>query len=79
MAAVFSSVSRFWTLIVLGKEGGSLVAVGEGGKVRNGGVADGRCRVVNLGLKRIDAGVQILSKIVNASFDPCDEAVVKRM
>ena len=42
-------------------------------------MGEGRCREVNLGSKRMDAGVDILSKIFNASFDPCDEAVVKRM
>ena len=56
-----------------------MVAVGEGGKVRKGGVGVGRCREVNLGSKRREAGVTVLSKIFNASFDPCDEAVVKRV
>lgn len=53
------------------------MAVGEGGKVRKGRTGEGRCREVNLGSKRMEAGVQILSRICNASFDPYDEAVVK--
>jgi hypothetical protein len=31
---------------------------------------------VYFGSKRIEAGVEILSSILNASFDPCNEAVV---
>jgi len=71
-------VSRFCTLIVLGKEWRMLFADGEGGKVLKGVKADGRCRDVYLGSKRREAGVQILSSTANASFDPCNEAVVKR-
>jgi len=52
------------------------MAVGEGGKVQNGGVGEGRCREVNSGSKRREAGVQTLFKIFNAFFDPRDEAVV---
>jgi hypothetical protein len=70
-------VSRFCTLIVLGSEYGILWAGGEGGKVRKGGRGEGRCLEVNLGSKRSEAGVQILFRMSNASFDPCSSAVVK--
>lgn len=61
---------------MLGKEYGSLCAVGVGGKVRKGGNADGRCRVVYRGSKSSEAGVQSLSRRFNTSFEPCREAVV---
>jgi hypothetical protein len=63
--------------MVLGNEYGILWAGGEGGKVRKGGRAEGRCLEVNLGSKRSEAGVQIFLRISNASFDPCSSAVVK--
>lgn len=63
--------------MVLGREGGSLWAVGEGGKVRKGGWGEGRWREVYLGSKSNEAGVQRLLIIANASVDPCDEAVLK--
>lgn len=55
------------------------MASGEGGKVRNGSEGEGRCRDVNLGSKSTEAGVQMFFKISNASFDPLNEAVVKRV
>ena len=64
-------------LIVLGTEKKALARAGEGGKVRKGGEGEGRCRDVNLGSKRTEAGVQIVFKMSNASFDECNEAVVK--
>lgn len=78
ISAADCSRSRFCTLIALGSEDGILCAVGEGGKVLKGIFGEGRCRDVYLGSKRSDAGVQRLSRIANASFDPCTEAVVKR-
>jgi hypothetical protein len=69
--------SRFRMLIVLGTEKKALARAGGGGKVRNGGEGEGRCRVVNLGSKRTVAGVQMLFRISNASFDEYNEAVVK--
>ena len=79
ISAADHSGSRFWTLIVLGTEYGILCAMGEGGKVLKEVFGEGRCRDVYLGSKRSDAGVQRLSRIANASFDPCMEAVVKRV
>ena len=72
------SGSRFWTLIVLGRDGLSRCSVGEGGNVRYGGIGDGRCLVVCFGSKSNEAGVQRVLMIANASFDPYVEAVVAR-
>ena len=77
MAAGGSSLSRFCTLIVLGRERRSCCALGDGGKVRKGGRGEGRCREVYLGSKRMEAGVMVWLRIANASFDPYNEAVVK--
>ena len=51
--------------------------MGEGGNVRKGGKGEGLSRDVYCGSKRREAGVQIWWRIANASFDPCNEAVVK--
>lgn len=72
-------MSRFWTLIVLGRDCRILCAVGEGGKVRNGGEGAGLVLDVNLGSKSSEAGVEIVFRMANASLDPCSEAVVKRV
>jgi len=37
----------------------------------------GFCREVYLGSKRMEEGVQVLLRIARASFDDCDEAVMK--
>jgi hypothetical protein len=75
---VEGSGSRFCTLMVLGRDGCSLCAVGEGGNVRYVGVGDGRCLVVYAGSKSNEAGVQRALIIANASFDPYVDAVVAR-
>jgi hypothetical protein len=50
--------------------------MGEGGKVRKGGRAEGLCRVVNCGSNRREEGVTILLRKSNTvSFDP-SEAVM---
>jgi hypothetical protein len=72
------SGSRFCTLMVLGRDGLSLCAVGEGGNVRYGGLGEGCCLVVYFGSKSNEAGVQRALIIANASFDPYVEAVVAR-
>lgn len=66
-------------LIVLGTWSGSRFStVGEGGKVLKGGSAEGRCREVYRGSKRMEEGVAILLRISTAvSLDP-SEAVVER-
>lgn len=52
--------------------------MGDGGKVLKGGSAEGRCRDVYRGSKRMEEGVAILLRISTAvSFDP-SEAVVER-
>jgi hypothetical protein len=73
-----SSKSRFCKLIVLGTLGGSRrSAQGDGGKVLNGGTAEGLGQEVYLGSKRIEVGVQSLSSIFRAaSFDPFDAVVL---
>jgi hypothetical protein len=63
--------------MVLGNETGSRCNPGEGGNVRKGGRGEGRSREVNLGSKRREAGVIVLSRMANASFDPYNEAVVR--
>jgi len=51
--------------------------MGEGGKFRKGGRADGLCRVVNCGSNRSEEGVTILLRMSNAvSIDP-SEAVME--
>jgi hypothetical protein len=74
---VESSLSRFCILIVLGTVGGRCRSImGEGGKVRKGGRAEGLCRVVNCGSNRREEGVTILLRKSNTvSFDP-SEAVM---
>jgi len=64
-------------LIVLGRAYGRRRAVGEGGNVRTGRLCGGIRWLVNRESKRREAGVQRFSRIVNASLDPCNEAVVK--
>jgi hypothetical protein len=70
-------VPRFCTLIVLGTDDGICRAVGVGGKVRKGGGSEVRCCFVYLGSHRREEGVQRFSRIANASFDTCEEAVVE--
>jgi hypothetical protein len=65
-------------LIVLGRDGLSRNAVGEGGNVRYGGFGEGCWSVVYLGSKSNEAGVQRFLMIANASFDPYVEAVVAK-
>jgi hypothetical protein len=72
-----SSISRFWILIVLGTVGGRCrPAVGEGGKVRYGGRAEGPCREVYCGSKRIDEGVAILFRMFNTESSDPSESVM---
>lgn len=63
---------------MLGTVGGRCRSrMGEGGKVRKGGTAEGLCRVVNCGSNRRDEGVTTLLRISNAvSIDP-SEAVME--
>jgi hypothetical protein len=72
------SGSRFCILIVLGRDGFSLNAVGDGGNVRYGGFGEGCWSVVYFGSKSNEAGVQSALMIANASFDPYIEAVVAK-
>ena len=51
--------------------------VGDGGKVPKGILGECRCREVYRGSKRMEAGVLRSLRMANASFDPCEEAVVK--
>jgi len=78
MLDVESSISRFCILIVLGTVCGRCRSIlGEGGKVRKGGRAEGLCRVVNCGSNRREDGVTTLLRMANAvSFDP-SEAVME--
>jgi hypothetical protein len=78
MPDVESSISRFCILIVLGTVCGRCRSkLGEGGKVRKGGRAEGLCRVVKCGSNRREEGVTTLLRMANAvSFDP-SEAVME--
>ena len=66
-------------LIVLGMVSDSCFsAAGEGGKVLKGGRAEGRCREVYRGSKRMAEGATILLRISTAVADDPSEAVVEK-
>jgi hypothetical protein len=64
-------------LMVDGSAQGTREAVGDGGKVRKGGLS--LCREVYRGSKSNSAGVVVRSRMVKASFDIYNEAVLDRI